>query len=1204
AIEQPARRAGLLLEQGLVDLLVRDVEGEPGSLPLLAHALRETWARREGNTLTVEGYRASGGIRGAVAQSAESIYQQASDPQRAALRELHLRMVQTGPAGDPVRTSVDRHAVTADPEHAVLVERLVRARLFTVERDRVAIAHEALAVAWPRLQSWLSDDVEGERIRHHLAATADGWEAMGRPESELYRGARLVAAREWKDSGEHRLNSTEQEFLDASESRHHSRLVLAEEEARRQHRVNRRLRGLVVGVAVLALVAAGFGVVARLQWRQSQEAQAVASAEASRAVAHGLSATAMTVVDRDPSLAKALAIVAAQSAPPSPQSLSALHLTLAADRIVSRVSMNHFTNRLMAVLNSAGTLVAMSGENAQEPALAIEVHDARTGDLVWEWVRPDQPGFESAFAAGVAWVGKGDLLAGGVVWNPHVDLRLGGDLASSPQPPEGVIGIHLWDPASHQEVRMLDVGPCGGWPLKASSDKVLVRRLVAPADATREEADSIVRECRWSDGDYDNVVFDLATGDVVSLGTTPSALGWFKGVALSGDGSVGAVAQFTSDGLAETVLRDTTTGAEIRRLPGMPSDLDPEGEKILVQLGDGVVEWWVVASTTDGSTVSTYRGHSARSHYGTFSADGTTVLTTATDHVLVEWDVEDALVLRRIPGTGEGRPSGALDGQILVPRPVTYGSVLVEGRVPGETWSAPRCGPDRVQGTGYADQLRVASGRVLVGRDCGAAQGPLESFAVGGSDAVRAVDANWGQGIAVSPSGGSVVTQVGTGPFDRGDLEIRDTTTLEVTGRLPRVCRDQVPCPAEPMPFALYAWSIVWSADGRWIVAVDPARGAVVWDVRTREVVAVVAASGSPDVIDAGLVMGALFTPAGDNLIIGTQGSLLSYDTTTWELTASAPAAVSNFVPGLIGFAADGTMVVVSPFGQNTTFTSVLMVDPESLEVRAVWPNITAGSVRAAHVSPDGTRLALATSEGTVDVWNLSSGSLVDRADPAMGSIQGVQWLDDRDLVLLSRSGEVLAITTDPDRLQQVARASLTRGLTPTECAGYGLVPCPDLVTLRGDEPNVPDELRGSYSVTWTAEELAAAARRYFETAFDTELDERSLEEIDSLGADFAGDYRLELRDASYEITRDGDVWCTGAVTTSAQRPDRLLLGAEGGSWCLDFHYAEIGWRLDAGELSLPRETFRGSDIDAVVWTSKPLGLVSASDAPGDTSQP
>ena len=68
AIEEPARQSGLLIEAGLVDLLVGEVAGTPGALPLLSHALQETWKRREGRTLTVAGYTATGGIRGAVAR--------------------------------------------------------------------------------------------------------------------------------------------------------------------------------------------------------------------------------------------------------------------------------------------------------------------------------------------------------------------------------------------------------------------------------------------------------------------------------------------------------------------------------------------------------------------------------------------------------------------------------------------------------------------------------------------------------------------------------------------------------------------------------------------------------------------------------------------------------------------------------------------------------------------------------------------------------------------------------------------------------------------------------------------------------------------------------------------------------------------------------------------------------------------------------
>ncbi len=96
---------------GLVDLLVHEVRDDPGALPLLSHALLETWQRREGNTLTVDGYRATGGIHGAVAQSAEQLYGQVEPDQRHQLRDLVLRLVSPGVDGEAVRTRVPRRLV-------------------------------------------------------------------------------------------------------------------------------------------------------------------------------------------------------------------------------------------------------------------------------------------------------------------------------------------------------------------------------------------------------------------------------------------------------------------------------------------------------------------------------------------------------------------------------------------------------------------------------------------------------------------------------------------------------------------------------------------------------------------------------------------------------------------------------------------------------------------------------------------------------------------------------------------------------------------------------------------------------------------------------------------------------------------------------------------------------------------------------------
>jgi hypothetical protein len=97
-IVKPAELAELRLEEGLVDTFLEEAGGrrdrdQAAVLPLLSHALRETWQRRSGNMLTLAGYRDTGGIVGAVARSAEQVYISLDDNGQQALRELALRMV-------------------------------------------------------------------------------------------------------------------------------------------------------------------------------------------------------------------------------------------------------------------------------------------------------------------------------------------------------------------------------------------------------------------------------------------------------------------------------------------------------------------------------------------------------------------------------------------------------------------------------------------------------------------------------------------------------------------------------------------------------------------------------------------------------------------------------------------------------------------------------------------------------------------------------------------------------------------------------------------------------------------------------------------------------------------------------------------------------------------------------------------------------
>ncbi len=375
AIEGPANRAGLRLEPGLVDIMVRDVEGEPAGLPMLSHVLRETWERREGSTLTVEGYRSTGGIQNAVSQSAETLYDAMDEAQRARLRNLLLRLVIPAEDGQPVRARVSRDKVTADDAHRRIVEQLVEARLLTIDGDAVQIAHEALVRVWPRLRDWLDDDVEGQRLFRHLAAAADAWDGMGRPDSELYRGSRLTRAVEWRDGSSVDLDDTEAAFLQASVALSEAELRASEERIARERRINRRLGGALAGVALLLALALVTGLLALRSADREREQRARAQHEATvaeagrasdRAVNHQVLATSLLVElealrldDASPRGWENLASTLTRAG-----SLQRIHLASGVPTVAGAVSVT---------VSSDGALVAES-----DPRQGVQLYDAET----------------------------------------------------------------------------------------------------------------------------------------------------------------------------------------------------------------------------------------------------------------------------------------------------------------------------------------------------------------------------------------------------------------------------------------------------------------------------------------------------------------------------------------------------------------------------------------------------------------------------------------------------------------------------------------------------------------------------------------------------------------------------------------------------------------------------------------------------------
>ncbi|URM93103.1 helix-turn-helix domain-containing protein [Actinomadura madurae] len=358
AIVMPAQRAGLELEPGLVDLLLREVSPAPGAapgaahdagtLPLLSHALLSTWERRRHGMLTIADYRDSGGIQGAVAATAEEAYRDLGETERQIARRLFLRLVHlTGDTGVTRRRVAEREL--GDGTSAVLA-RFVDQRLVTARADGVEIVHEALLAAWPRLRAWVETDRAGLRAHRRLTAAAEAWEESGRDPGTLLRGVWLAESEELaadprRGAG---LNELEIRFLRESVRRR-------EAEARALRRLVRRGRRLIAVLSVVSLLALGLAAVTVSQRRAADE-------QRDEAVSRQVAVESGKLRGKDVALAAQTAL-AAYRVSPTPEARSAL-LESYAGPAVTRIAGPRGVLQSVAVSADGRTLATGGADRA------------------------------------------------------------------------------------------------------------------------------------------------------------------------------------------------------------------------------------------------------------------------------------------------------------------------------------------------------------------------------------------------------------------------------------------------------------------------------------------------------------------------------------------------------------------------------------------------------------------------------------------------------------------------------------------------------------------------------------------------------------------------------------------------------------------------------------------------------------------------
>src|SRR5262249_24111371 len=146
------------------------------------HALDQAWRHRIGQTLTLADYERTGGIEGAVADSAQRVYDGLTPAQQEHARQIFLRLATTGSDGTDTADRVPRAAPTDGhpPQHArevaAVLEAFAAERLLTLAAGTVEISHEVLLRAWPLLaEQWLAQTRADRLLHTRLRAAAAEW---------------------------------------------------------------------------------------------------------------------------------------------------------------------------------------------------------------------------------------------------------------------------------------------------------------------------------------------------------------------------------------------------------------------------------------------------------------------------------------------------------------------------------------------------------------------------------------------------------------------------------------------------------------------------------------------------------------------------------------------------------------------------------------------------------------------------------------------------------------------------------------------------------------------------------------------------------------------------------------------------------------------------------------------------------------------
>jgi WD40 repeat protein/transcriptional regulator with XRE-family HTH domain len=983
AVEGPAARAGLVLEDGLVTALIADLDAQPGRLPLLQHTLRELFARRHGRLLTHTAYAEIGGVTGSLARSAEAIYDELEGAARAAARQLFLRLVVPGVGADDTRRRAGRSEMAGLGAAAALEQAITafgQARLLTFDHDQstreptIEVAHEALLREWPRLRGWHQASREGICTQQRLAQAATEWITSGRDPSFLATGTRLVQVREWARGNDEQLNKTERAFLAASveeahydalnrEAQHQRELAaaqqLAQEQAQRAdeqthttavlRRRARWLTGALVLAVALASVALFFGNQANQNAAVAQQNAAAADmnarhaeTEQQTAVARELAAAAVSNLPTDPERSILLALQAidatrAMRQPTLVEAQDALHRAVQSSHLLSTLR-GHTAGIWGLAVNRDGSRLATVSQDG-----TVKVWDAATGQVL---VTFPTNVTNSLNGTGVAFTPDGARLLTisrentATLWDlaaRKAMLTLSGHIAAITSvaiSPDGTIfatasndkTVKLWDAATGKELKTF-TGHNGAPRVVAFSP--YGKRIVAGGDE-----DGIA------------VAWDIATGKELFRFSGQGNLAGIGAIAASPDGTRLATGEF------DTTVKvwDAATGGLLLTLFGHSSQVQSvvfsaDSKYLASASEDGSTKLWDAVS---GKELLTLSGHTSGVLGVAFSPDGNRLFTASRDGTVKVWDISPSAGADWLNLVGHAARITSVTYSPNGTRLATWssdGTVIIWDSTSGKALrtihheNAANGGNASYSPDGK--RLAIVSGKAAIVYDAesGAALLALAPFQ---HDAIT---------VLFSPDG----TRLAAASID-GVIRIYDS----VTGKMRIEFTSATPLS-----------QIAFSPDGKRLASANNP-GAHVWDVLTGAKLVTFNGHG-----DGRLVSGVTFSSDGTRIAsVGNDGAVRVWNSET-----------GTEIVALIGHTGSTRGVAFSPDGQYLASSSVdrtIKLWKPLHKGEQVAPPLTfsghIGAVYSVAFSPNGARLATAGRDPIVQVYTLRVDDLIARA--------------------------------------------------------------------------------------------------------------------------------------------------------------------------------------------------------------------------------